>query len=333
MLHVGYMVGERILNEILVIKNLKKYFKTKFGLVKAVDGISFRINEGETFALVGESGSGKSTTGHVIAGMYAPTSGEIYYKMNNISVHASKRPRNITREIQIVFQDPASSLNPSKYIKDIIGTPLKVYNLARNSSELEEKVAELLRSVEMPPEIYMYRKPRELSGGELQAIAIARALSTNPRLMILDEPTSALDVITQAKIINLLLHLQQKHNLTYLFITHDLAIVRNIASRVAVMYLGKIVEVAPTTELFNNCKHPYTMMLFSSIPVISEEEKNLKPRKISSIGEIPSSLFIPSGCRFHTRCPYAEARCSIEEPPLRPLTSDGEHIVACHLIE
>ncbi|MCS7126103.1 MAG: ABC transporter ATP-binding protein [Aigarchaeota archaeon] len=319
------------MNELLVVKNLKKYFKTKFGLVKAVDGITFHINEGETFALVGESGSGKSTTGHMIVGMYAPTSGEIYYKMNNISVHASKRPKNITREIQVVFQDPASSLNPSRYIKDIIGTPLKVYNLIRNSTEVEQKVADLLENVELPPELYMYRKPRELGGGELQAIAIARALSTNPKLIILDEPTSALDVITQAKIINLLLNLQKKHNLTYLFITHDLAVVRNIASRVAVMYLGKIVETAPTIELFNHCRHPYSMMLFSSIPVISEDEKNLKPKKITSIGEIPSSLSIPPGCRFHTRCPYAEARCKVEEPSLKHINSG--HIVACHLAE
>jgi len=318
---------------ILSTKNLKKYFETKYGLVRAVDGISFNVIYGETFALVGESGSGKSTTGHMIVGIYEPTSGKIYFKGQDISVPASKRPRFLRREIQIVFQDPASSLNPSMYIKDIVGMPMRVHGIVRDEGELKEKVMELLEEVDLPPEYYMYKKPRELGGGELQAVAIARALSTNPKLIILDEPTSALDVITQTKIIRLLTRLQQKQNLTYIFITHDLAVVRNFATRVAVMYLGKIVEVAPVNELFLRPQHPYTMMLLSSVPVISDEEEKIKPRKVRSVGEIPSAISPPPGCRFHTRCPFAMDICKTQEPELRLIDKAKQHWVACHLVQ
>ncbi|MEM3481203.1 MAG: ABC transporter ATP-binding protein, partial [Candidatus Korarchaeum sp.] len=192
-------------------------------------------------------------------------------------------------------------------------------------------VAKLLESVDLPPESYMYRKPRELGGGELQAIAIARALSTSPKLIVLDEPTSALDVITQAKIVKLLLRIQEEMKLTYIFITHDLAVAKNISKRIAVMYLGKIVELAASDELFTNPLHPYTMMLFSSIPVLTEEERKLKPRKVRSVGEIPSAISPPPGCRFHTRCPFVEDICRNEEPKLEVVRGDSSHIVACHL--
>ncbi|MCS7103542.1 MAG: dipeptide/oligopeptide/nickel ABC transporter ATP-binding protein, partial [Candidatus Korarchaeum sp.] len=214
--------------DLLKILNLKKYFNTNYGTVKAVDDITFSVKEGETFGLVGESGSGKSTTGHLVVGMYAPTSGKILYKNKDISSLADKRPKEVRQEIQIVFQDPASSLNPSKYVKDVIAAQLRLKGI-KDSYELEEKIARLLENVDLPPESYMYRKPRELGGGELQAIAIARALSTDPKLIILDEPTSALDVITQAKIVKLLLRIQEERKLTYIFITHDLAVAKNIS--------------------------------------------------------------------------------------------------------
>ncbi|MEM0017950.1 MAG: ABC transporter ATP-binding protein [Candidatus Korarchaeum sp.] len=316
--------------DILKILNLKKYFNTNYGTVKAVDDITFNVKEGETFGLVGESGSGKSTTGHLIVGMYAPTSGKILYRDKDISSLADKRPREVRHEIQIVFQDPASSLNPSKYVKDIITAQLKLKGI-KDDYELEERVAKLLESVDLPPESYMYRKPRELGGGELQAIAIARALSTSPKLIVLDEPTSALDVITQAKIVKLLLRIQEEMKLTYIFITHDLAVAKNISKRIAVMYLGKIVELAASDELFTNPLHPYTMMLFSSIPVLTEEERKLKPRKVRSVGEIPSAISPPPGCRFHTRCPFVEDICRNEEPKLEVVRGDSSHIVACHL--
>ncbi|MDW8034923.1 MAG: ABC transporter ATP-binding protein [Candidatus Korarchaeum sp.] len=317
--------------DLLKILNLKKYFNTNYGTVKAVDDITFSVKEGETFGLVGESGSGKSTTGHLVVGMYAPTSGKILYKNKDISSLADKRPKEVRQEIQIVFQDPASSLNPSKYVKDVIAAQLRLKGI-KDSYELEEKIARLLENVDLPPESYMYRKPRELGGGELQAIAIARALSTDPKLIILDEPTSALDVITQAKIVKLLLRIQEERKLTYIFITHDLAVAKNISKRIAVMYLGKIVELAESGELFKNPLHPYTMMLFSSIPVLTEEERRLKPEKVRSVGEIPSAISPPPGCRFHTRCPFVEEVCRSEEPKLEALSGNSSHIVACHLV-
>ncbi len=314
---------------ILEVIHLKKYFKVSLGIVRAVDDISFNVKYGETFGLVGESGSGKSTTGHVIVGMYAPTSGKILFKGQDISVPAAKRPRHIKKDIQIVFQDPASSLNPSKTVKDIIALPLRLYEGIKDERELEERVAKLLEAVELPPEEFMYRYPRELGGGEKQAVAIARALATRPSFIVLDEPTSALDVSIQAKIIRTLLRLQKEYKLSYLFITHDLSLMRNVANRVAIMYLGKIYEIAPADEFFRNPLHPYTQMLLSSIPVLTEEEERIKPKGIESRGEIPSPMNPPSGCRFRTRCPYATDICSKEEPKL--IEVEPGHVVACHL--
>jgi len=315
---------------ILEVRNLKKYFKVSLGTVRAVDDISFHVKYGETFGLVGESGSGKSTVGHVIVGMYSPTSGKILFKGQDISVPAVKRPKHVRKEIQIVFQDPASSLNPSKLVRDIVALPLTLYSNLKDKTELEERIAKLLESVELPPEHFMYRYPRELGNGEKQAVAIARALAANPSFIVLDEPTSALDVSIQAKIIRTLIRLQKEYNLSYLFITHDLSLMRNVADRVAIMYLGKIFEVATTDEFFKNPLHPYTKMLLSSIPVLTDEEEEIKPKGIESKGEIPSPMNPPSGCRFRTRCPFATDVCREKEPPLVEITTG--HLVACHLL-
>ncbi len=314
---------------ILRVDHLRKYFRVSLGIVRAVDDISFEVMPGETFGLIGESGSGKSTTGHVIVGMYAPTSGKIYYKGIDISVPAPKRPRHVRKEIQIVFQDPASSLNPSKTVFDIVALPIKLYKGIKKKEELENEVAKLLELVELPPEYYMYRYPRELGGGEKQAVAIARALATEPSFIVLDEPTSALDVSIQAKIINTLVNLQRKFNLSYLFITHDLGLARNFTTRLAIMYLGKIVEIGPTERVFENPLHPYTQMLLSAIPVLTEEEEKLKPRGIASRGEIGSPMNPPPGCRFNPRCPFADEVCRKIEPQL--IEAEKNHWVACHL--
>ena len=314
---------------ILEVENLKKYFEVSSGTVKAVDGVTFGIEEGETFGLVGESGSGKSTTGHVIVGIYKPTSGRILYKGEDISIPLKKRPIRLKKEIQMVFQDPRSSLNPMQTVKDIIELPLRIHMRHMSSRDREAKVKGLLEEVGLPPEDFMNRFPRELGGGESQLVAIARALASEPSLIVLDEPTSALDVSIQAKIINVLLRLQREYKLSYLFITHDLSVERNVSRRIAIMYLGKIYELAPTERFFINPAHPYTKMLLSSIPVITEDEERLKPKEIRSIGEIPSPMNPPSGCRFRTRCPLAYAKCSEVEPQFTEV-EDG-HYVACHL--
>ena len=317
--------------DLLVVENLTKHFKTSFGVVRAVDGINFKVRPGETFGLVGESGSGKSTTGYVIMGIYTPTSGKVIFKGKDISTHAKRRPKHLKKDLAIVFQDPASSLNPTKAVRDIVGLPLKVHALVNNDEELGEKVAELLKAAELPPEDFMNRRPRDLGGGERQAIAIARAIATNPSFIVLDEPTSALDVSIQAKIIKVLMRLQRELNLSYLFITHDLSLMRNVASRVAIMYLAQIVEFAPTRMFFQNPLHPYTQMLLSSVPVLTDEEEMLKPKEVTSRGEIPSSIRPPPGCRFHTRCPFAMDVCKVKEPTF--VMVESRHHVACHRIK
>ena len=312
---------------ILEIQDLKKYFQTKRGVVRAVDGVTFSIQRGETLGLVGESGSGKSTVAYTIIGMYRPTSGRILFRGQDIGKEAKKRPKALKKEIQIVFQDPGSSLNPRRSIKQILELPLRVHRIPVNPSR-EAHITELLEMVELPPE-YMYKYPQALGGGEKQMVAIARALATHPSLVVLDEPTSALDVSIQAKIINLLLRLQREFDLTYLFITHDLSLMRNMATRVAIMYLGKICEVAPTVDFFQNPLHPYTQMLLSSIPVVSEEEEKLKPKKVISRGEIPSPVNVPPGCSFHLRCPMKMEICSRVDP--RMMEIEPGHLVRCHL--
>jgi len=330
-LRVGYLKNEGaklINNNILTVKNLKKYFVTQQGIVKAVNDIDFSIKEGETFGLVGESGSGKSTVAYTIAGLYKPTEGEIAYRNQDISNESKKRSKELKKEIQIVFQDPGTSINPTRSIYQILELPLRVHAIANNYKDRTDKVKKLLKMVELP-EDYIYKYSEMIGGGERQMISIARALAANPSLVLLDEPTSALDVSIQAKIISMLIRLQKDFNLSYLFITHDLSLMRNVASSVAIMYLGKICENASSSEFFKNPLHPYTQMLLSSIPVLSDEEEKLKPKKVKSIGEIPSPVNIPPGCSFYSRCSKKMDICS-KEDPLMVEVSKG-HFVRCHL--
>ena len=319
-------------NEILKIEKLKKYFhigKDKKGpiYVRAVDGVALNIKYGETLGLVGESGSGKSTIAYTVVGMYRPTSGQILFKGKNIGMEASRRSLSSKKEIQIVFQDPGSSLNPRQTIEQILALPFRIHT-QMPKRQFREKMVELLEKVELSPD-YLYKSPPSIGGGEKQMVAIARAIASNPSLIVLDEPTSALDVSVQAKIINKLIDLQKEMNLSYLFITHDLSLMRNVANRIAIMYLGKICEVAESVTFFEKPLHPYTQMLISSVPVITEEEKKLKPKKVISIGEIPSPVNIPPGCSFHLRCPYKMLICSKVDPEM--IEFSPGHIVRCHL--
>jgi peptide/nickel transport system ATP-binding protein len=322
-------------DDILTVSGLKKHFLIgHHGLinrepitVKAVDGVSFSVRQGETYGLVGESGSGKSTVAYITVGMYLPTEGTMTFQGKDLFADGQKRPLALKKEIQIVFQDPGSSLNPRRTIQQILELPLRIHQPGKD--HLEE-VIRLLDMVDLPPE-YMHKYPQVLSGGEKQIVAVARALATNPSLVILDEPTSALDVSVQGKIINLLIRLQREFNLTYLFITHDLSLMRNVASRVTIMYLGKICEVAEASEFFRNPQHPYTQMLLSSIPVVSEEEEAAKPEKIISTGEIPSPVNVPRGCSFHTRCPHVMDICKHVDPVMAEIKTG--HVARCHLFE
>jgi peptide/nickel transport system ATP-binding protein len=320
--------------DILTVSNLKKHFvightgrfsKRKPITVKAVDGVTFSVHEGETIGLVGESGSGKSTVAYIAIGMYQPTSGSIRFRGQELFQGKNKRPQHLRKAIQIVYQDPGSSLNPRQNIKQILEMPLRIHQ--PNANHLEQ-IVYLLEIVGLPPE-YMYKYPRMLSGGEKQIVSIARALATDPSMVILDEPTSALDVSVQAKTINLLLDLQKEFQLSYVFITHDLSLMRNVSNRVAIMYLGKICEVADTIDFFRNPLHPYTQMLLSSIPVVTEEEEELKPKKVISTGEIPSPVNVPSGCSFHSRCPFVMDICKQVDPVM--VEAEPGHKVRCHL--
>lgn len=321
------------IEEILVLQGIKKYFPVRRGIfmrkigdVKAVDGVSLSVKKGEVFGLVGESGSGKSTLGYTLVGIYRLTSGGIRFAGQDIANTGKRQVKSIRKQLQIVFQDPGSSLNPRRSIRKTLEVPLKVHDINKGRSRLES-VAELLEMVELP-DAYMHKYPSALSGGQKQRIAIARALATKPSFIVLDEPTSALDVSVQGKIIGLLLDLRDKLDLSYLFITHDLSLMRNVASRVAVMYLGKICETAEASKLFEAPLHPYTQMLLSSIPTVSDEEEELKPKKIISTGDVPSPVNVPSGCSFHPRCPKKMDIC----PRVDPSTVDieGGHTVRCH---
>lgn len=316
---------------LLQVNNLKKYFPSKKGLlsrkvdyVKAVDDISFFINEGETFGLVGESGCGKSTTGRMLLRLIEPTEGEVFYKGENILDHSKDRMQKLRKEIQIIFQDPYSSLDPRFTIGKTIGEVLDIHKVYKGK-EKKERVIQLLEAVGLGAQHYN-RYPHEFSGGQRQRIGIARALALNPSLLVCDEPVSALDVSVQAQIVNLMQDLQEEFNLTYLFISHDLSVVHHFCDRVAVMYIGKIVETTDKETLFNNPAHPYTQALLSAIPV---------PNPLHSVereileGDIPSPANPPSGCRFHTRCKYATEECKTVEPSLKDI-GDG-HLVACHL--
>jgi oligopeptide/dipeptide ABC transporter ATP-binding protein len=314
-------------DKILEIKALKKYFPVSRGvMLKAVDGVNLCINRGETLGLVGESGSGKSTIAYVVVGMYQPTEGEIVFNGQSLSAAARNRSLAEKGDIQIVFQDPGGSFNSRRTIAKSFELALKLHaGIPRK--EFIPRIGELLELVGLPAD-YMYKLPLALGGGERQLVSIARALATNPTLMVLDEPTSALDVSMQAKVIGKLLELQRQLTLSYLFITHDLSLMRNVASRVAIMYIGKLCELADTEEFFKNPLHPYTRMLLSSIPVATDAEEGLKPSKIVPEGEIPSPVNLPIGCGFHLRCPEKMPICGELKPEMLDL--GNQHFVACH---
>ena len=324
-------VEEKILLE---VKNLKKYFPVKTGVfrktvgyLKAVDDISFYIKEKGTLGLVGESGCGKSTTGLTILRLEEPTAGEVRFAGKNVLNLNKKELKKIRRDMQIIFQDPYSSLNPRMMVADIVGEPLNVHKLVRNKKERNEKIRELLESVGLTAE-HMKRYPHEFSGGQRQRIGIARALAVNPKLIIADEPVSALDVSIQAQVINIMQDLQRDLGLTYLFIAHDLSVIKHISDRVAVMYLGRIVEIANKKDLFSNPLHFYTQSLMSAIPV---PNPIYKKKRIILEGDVPSSVNLPAGCRFHPRCPKAMDICREKEPVFKDYDSYG-HYVACHLV-
>jgi oligopeptide transport system ATP-binding protein len=305
------------------------FISTDIGAVRAVDGVSFEVGEGETLGLVGESGCGKSTTGRLLLRLIEPTEGAIRYEGEDLAHLPARALRQRRRDIQIIFQDPFSSLNPRMTVEDIVGEPLIVHG-AGNSRERAQRVAELLSVVGLARE-HANRYPHEFSGGQRQRIGIARALALKPKFIVCDEPVSALDVSIQAQIINLMQDLQRELHLTYLFISHNLAVVRHIADRVAVMYLGKIVEITDKHTLYEDPKHPYTKALLSSIPIPNPERHR---QRIMLKGDVPSPINPPSGCRFHTRCPFAEAICREKEPPLLEIKANGGgHRVACHLVQ
>jgi peptide/nickel transport system ATP-binding protein len=310
---------------LLEVDGLKKYFTTTSGVIKAVDGISFTMTEGEVLGLVGESGSGKTTVGNIVMGIYPATGGRVLFRGTELPARAKQRSKAMKREIQMVFQNPASSLNPKRSVRQTLEVPLKVHG---SDLPINQKIDQLLSIVDLPGE-FADRYPEELGGGEKQLVAIARALATNPSFLVLDEPTSALDVSIQAKIINVLMKLKGRLNLSYLFITHNLSLMRNVADRVMIMYLGKVREVAATEEFFKAPLHPYTKMLLSSIPVITDEEEAAKPQKIASVGEIAGALNIPPGCSFNPRCPFIMDVCKAVDPPLIEVAEN--HFTDCHL--
>jgi oligopeptide transport system ATP-binding protein len=322
-------------DEILRVEDLQVHFPIMKGVlirreaatVKAVDGVSFALRRGETLGLVGESGCGKSTTGLAILRMLAPTSGRIVFEGNDITEFDQDRMRPIRRRMQMVYQDPYGSLNPRMRVSDIVGEPLEVHGMTGGRAAFRERVAALIAMVGLLPAM-ADRYPHEFSGGQRQRIGIARALALEPSLIVCDEPVSALDVSIQAQVVNLFIELQQRLGLTYVFIAHDLAVVRHISNRIAVMYLGRIVEIASRDELYRNPLHPYTQALLAAIPIPDPELEATRPRQIIS-GEVPSALNPPPGCRFHTRCPHVMAICESEDPPLK--SGQGSRAVACHL--
>lgn len=322
-------------NILLDVKALKKYFPITQGIlfqkkvadVKAVDGVSFNVKQGETLGLVGESGCGKSTTGRTILQLYRPTEGQVLFQGKDLSALKGEDLRKMRSNMQMIFQDPYASLNPRMTVGDIIAEPLEVHNIAKGK-EKKERVQELLQIVNLNP-YFVNRYPHEFSGGQRQRIGIARALAVNPDFIVCDEPISALDVSIQAQIINLLEELQDRFGLTYLFIAHDLSVVRHISDRVAVMYLGKIVELTDSKTLYDNPLHPYTRALLSAVPIpdpIIEEKRE----RIILVGDVPSPVNPPKGCRFHTRCPLAIPICKEVAPEWREVGNG--HFVECHVV-
>ncbi|ABR49061.1 oligopeptide/dipeptide ABC transporter, ATPase subunit [Alkaliphilus metalliredigens QYMF] len=319
-------------DDLIVVKNLKKYFPIRAGLLKkivshvqAVENINFTIRKGETLGLVGESGCGKSTTGRTILRLLEKTEGEVYYKGQDIYDLSKHEMIQLRREMQIIFQDPYSSLNPRMPVSDIVGEALEQHGIAKGKQKIE-RVKELVETCGLAP-YHIRRYPHEFSGGQRQRIGIARALALNPDFIVCDEPVSALDVSIQSQILNLLMDLQQERQLTYLFISHDLSVVKHISDRIGVMYLGNLVELADKDDLYEQPLHPYTQALLSAIPLADPRKKI---NRILLKGDIPSPSNPPRGCRFHTRCPYAMNECKIEVPEFKE--AKEKHFVACHLV-
>ena len=320
---------------VLEVRDLKVHFpvmagavmRKQVGSVKAVDGVSFTVRRGETLGLVGESGCGKSTTGLAVLKMLDITSGQVVFEGQDITRHDRARMRPIRRRMQMVYQDPFGSLNPRMKVAEIVGEPLEVHSVPGGRAAHREKVAKLLDMVGLLPDM-ADRYPHEFSGGQRQRIGIARALALEPSLIICDEPVSALDVSIQAQVVNLFQELQERLGLTYIFIAHDLAVVRHISHRIAVMYLGRIVEIASRAELYAKPLHPYTQALLAAIPIPDPEVEAGRPQQIIT-GEVPSAMRPPPGCRFHTRCPMAMDVCKTVDPPMHAL--EGGRAVACHL--
>lgn len=314
------------MEKLLQIRNLKKYFSVSGKsntFVKAIDNVTFDIYDGETLGLVGESGCGKSTTGRCILRLIEPTEGEVLFEGKNVLTQSQGDLRSLRRQMQIIFQDPYSAMDPRRRVGEIIGDGFRIHKIC-SRKEREEKVRNLMDLVGLRPEYYQ-RFPHEFSGGQRQRIGIARALSLNPKFVVCDEPVSALDVSIQAQVTNLMMDLQERLNLTYLFVSHDLRVIRHISNRVAVMYLGKIVELASKEELYKHPAHPYTQALLSAIPSSAQSER----QRIILEGDIPSPINTPSGCHFHTRCRYAKPICKEQPPEWKDIGK--QHYCACHL--
>ena len=327
---------------LLRVDKLVKHFPIKGGLlgrtvnkVHAVDGVSFSLNAGETLGVVGESGCGKSTTGRCILRLIEPTSGAVWFEGKNVTTLAPNALRAMARDMQIIFQDPYASLNPRLTVAAIIGEALTIHKLTKTPQQYTDRIVELLETVGLRAD-HLQRYPHEFSGGQRQRVGIARALAVSPKLIVCDEAVSALDVSIQAQVINLLEDLQAQHHLTYIFIAHDLSVVEHISTRVAVMYLGRIVEIATAQDLYTRPQHPYTEALLSAVPI---PDPKVRRKRILLQGDVPSPIHPPPGCHFHTRCPIAKPQCSIEAPVLKPVGAGagaggaggaGEHWVACH---
>ncbi len=318
---------------LLEVKNLRKSFRVKdslgrtTGKLAAVDDISFNLAQGETLGLVGESGCGKSTTGKLIMQLLQADAGQVIFSGTELTKLSAKQMRPYRRQMQMIFQDPFSSLNPRMTISSILAEPLKIHRLVP-SNQINDRIIELLEKVGLNAD-HEQRYPHEFSGGQRQRIGIARALAVEPQLIIADEPVSALDLSVQAQILNLLQSFQQEHNLSYLFIAHDLAVIEHVSDQIAVMYLGKIVELTSAAELYKNPRHPYTEALLNAVPIPDPNQ----PRPVALSGEIPSPVNPPSGCYFHPRCPYASDMCKQQEPQLQKLGIGDKHLVACHYSE